>query len=59
MFDMTRLLQDVVQRISMGERVSVRKEYQEEVREELEKHKIDYCTLEESDGAEKLLFWKK
>jgi hypothetical protein len=59
MFDTTRLLQDVVWRISRGESVPVTKEYQAEVREELEKQKIDYRTIEESEGSEKLLFLKK
>jgi len=55
MFNMTRVLQDVVRRVSLGEAVYVKKEYREEVSEELAKSKIAYV-VEEPKNETRVLF---
>ena len=55
MFNMTRVLQDIVRRVSLGEAVYVKKEYREEVSEELAQSKIAYV-VEEPKNETRVLF---
>jgi len=53
MFDISKLLQNIVRRVSDGTTVPVRKEYLEYVVEELTKHQIEHTVFEEDtvDGS--------
>jgi hypothetical protein len=56
MFNIARVLQDVVRRVSLGETVRVKMEYRDEVSEELEKSKIAYVIEDDPTNATRVLF---
>jgi hypothetical protein len=58
MFNMIRVLQDIVRRISLGEAVYVKMEYRDEVSEELEKAKVAYI-IEAPKNDPRVLFRPK
>jgi len=58
MFNMTKVLQEIVRRVSFGEAVYVKKEYRDEVSEELAKAKVAY-TIEVPKNDPRILFRPK
>ena len=55
---MTKILEEIVRRVSFGEAVYVKKEYRDEVSEELVKSKVAH-TIEEPKNDPRILFRPK
>jgi hypothetical protein len=58
MFNMIKVLEEIVRRVSFGEAVYVKKEYREEVSEELARSKVAYV-IEEPKNDPRILFRPK
>jgi hypothetical protein len=58
MFNITRVLQDVVRRVSFGEAVCVKNEFRDEVSEELSKAQVAYV-IEKPKNDPRVLFRPK